>query len=303
MKNINKIKDKFISCICKIAPYLGRKGLVNWIEDEFYLKCLYRALIGKKMNVSDPKTYNEKLQWIKINDRNPLYTKLVDKYEVREYISKIIGSEYLIPLLGVWDSFEDIDFNRLPEKFVLKCTHDSGGLVICNDKKQLDLQKAKIKINKSLKRNYFYWTREWPYKNVKPRIICEKYMVDDSGIELRDYKFMCFNGEPKIVQYHTGRFTEHKQFHYDINGNLLPFNNLGYTNDGAPDLDMNIVNKMIPLAKKLAKGLIQVRIDFYFINNKVYFGEITFFDGAGFEKIEPEEYDYLLGSWIDLNTY
>ena len=169
--------------------------MLKSIPDEIYLKWIYRARMDKNLDMENPITFNEKLQWLKLYDRNPLYTQLVDKYEVRKYISNIIGERYLIPLLGVYEKFSDIDFDKLPRQFVLKCTHDSGGLVVCKDKNALDMESAERKINRSLKRNYYYLQREWPYKNVKPRIICEKYMLDESNEELKDYKFLCFNGK------------------------------------------------------------------------------------------------------------
>src|SRR5699024_8410056 len=194
----NKFKIIFRNPLMLI-PSLGKRGLLNWLPDKIYLKICFRAKMRRKIDFSNVRTYNEKLQWLKINDRNPIYTKMVDKYEVREYIANHIGEEYLIPLIGVYDSFEEINFNELPNQFVLKCTHDSGGLVICKDKSKLDIEAARKKINDSLKRNYYYLFREWPYKNVKPRVICEKYMVDEFEKELKDYKFFCFNGKPKAL--------------------------------------------------------------------------------------------------------
>lgn len=181
----------------KIIEFAGYKQLLNWIDDKAYLKLMYYLIFDKKLNLNNSKTFNEKLQWLKLYDRNPLYTKLVDKYEVRKYIAQTIGEEYLIPLIGVWDKFDDIDFSTLPNQFVLKCTHDSGGLVICKNKSKLDIEVARKKINKCLRRNYYYSGREWPYKDVKPRIVCEKYMVDESGVELKDYKFFASMVNPR----------------------------------------------------------------------------------------------------------
>ncbi len=180
-----------------IVFYILNFKIFRLIPDELYLKIYYWLRINKKLNLDNPKTFNEKLQWLKLYDRNPAYVNLVDKYEVRKYIAEVIGKEYLIPLIGVWDKFEDINFSKLPNQFVLKCTHDSGGIVICTDKSKLEFEVARKKINNSLNRNYFYHAREWPYKDIKPRIICEEYMVNGSGKELKDYKFMCFNGEVK----------------------------------------------------------------------------------------------------------
>jgi hypothetical protein len=191
MSVINKIKIAIQSPEEIIIKAIRSKPVSLCLSDERALCILFRLKMGKKLKLNPPVTYNEKLQWLKLYDRNPLYTKLCDKFEVRKYISETIGDNYLIPLLGVWDNFDEINFETLPNQFVLKCTHDSGGIVICKDKKRLDYEKAKKKINKSLKRNYYYSGREWPYKNIKPRIICEKYMVDESGVELKDYKLSC----------------------------------------------------------------------------------------------------------------
>ena len=173
--------------------------------DAFYLKTLYQNRMGKKLNLENPETFNEKLQWMKLYNRDPRYTMMVDKYVVKDYVSEVLGNEYIIPTLGVWERFEDIDFNLLPDQFVLKCTHDSGGLVICTDKSKLNIPKAKEQINHALKRKYYLNTREWPYKDVPPRIIAEQYMVDESGYELKDYKFFVFNGEMKAMFIATDR--------------------------------------------------------------------------------------------------
>ena len=286
--------------ICKkVANKLINKGSLNFFSDEIFLKIRYRLEMGKKLNLKNPQTFNEKLQWLKLNDRNPEYTKMVDKYEVRKYIAEKIGEDYLIPLLGAWDSFDEIDFDKLPEQFVLKCTHDSGGLIICKDKSKLDINEARKKINKCLKRNVYYLTREWPYKNVKPRIIAEKFMVDESGTELKDYKIFCFNGEPKALFVATDRPYDTRFDFFDIAFNHLPFTN------GHPNAEKEIrrpegLSKMAELARKLSGGMKQVRIDFYDINGKVYFGEITFFHWSGMVPFEPEEWDYKWGEMIKL---
>ena len=203
------------------------KKLTMVLPDSLYIRLKYFQHFKKFPNLRNPKTFNEKLQWLKLHDRNPEYTKMVDKYEAREYIKEKIGEEYLIPLLGVWDSFDEIDFDSLPQQFVLKCTHDSGGLVICKDKSKLDIESARKKINKSLKNNYYWQGREWPYKNVKPRIIAEKYMVDEetkrrTGIEcLVDYKFFCFNGEPKIMYYSMDKAEDPRTDFFDMEYNHL----------------------------------------------------------------------------------
>lgn len=286
----------------RIIPVLANRGFLNWLSDETILKIQFKDRMRKELNLENPQTFNEKLQWLKLYDRNPLYTNLVDKYQVRKHIAKTIGEEYLIPLIGVCDKFEDIDFSKLPNQFVLKCTHDSGGLVICTDKGKLDIEAARKKINKSLKRNFYYYAREWPYKNIKPRIICEKYMVDESDTELKDYKFMCFNGEVKCIFVCLNRNSS-KGLNvdiYDTNWNLMPFERPNSPNSDTIIPKPKKIDKMIEFAEKLSKDKLFVRVDFYEINGQLYFGEITFYPGAGFEKFKPESYDYLLGSWIEL---
>ncbi|MEX2512332.1 MAG: ATP-grasp fold amidoligase family protein [Cyclobacteriaceae bacterium] len=250
--------------------------------------------------LENPKTFSEKLQWLKLYDRNQEYTKMVDKYQVREYIKEQLGEEYLIPLIGVYDSFDEIDFENLPAKFVLKCTHDSGGLVICKDKSKLNIKKAKQKIKRSLQRNYYDPTREWPYKNVKPRLVCEKYMVDESGIELKDYKIFCFNGEPKVIQVDFDRFNGHKRNFYDTNWNYIAVEYKYPTYSEKEFKKPEKLKDMVKFAKILSKGISFIRIDFYLINSKVYFGEITFYPESGFGKFIPESYNELLGTWMDL---
>ena len=276
---------------------------INFLfPDKLYLSLLFRFKMGYWMDWKNPKTFSEKLQWLKLYDRKPEYTTMVDKYEVKKYVADIIGEEYIIPTLGVWDRFEDIDFDALPEQFVLKCTHDSGGLVICKDKKKLDYKSAKKKISRSLKRNYFWGNREWPYKDVKPRIIAEKYMVDESGYELKDYKFFCFDGKMKVffVAKDRGSETEETKFDFfDENFNHLPFTN-GHPNSEPPYFKPENFDKMTELAEKLSENIPQVRVDFYNINGKIYFGELTFFHWSGLMPFDPPEWDLKLGEMIKL---
>lgn len=272
-------------------------------DDEKFLKIAYRARMGKRLNLKNPKTYNEKLQWLKLYDRKPEYTTMVDKYAVREYIKEKIGEEYLIPLLGVWDRFEDIDFEKLPNQFVLKCNHDSGGLVICKDKTTLDIELVEKKINNSLKKNYYFHGREWPYKEVEPKIIAEKYMVDESGDEIKDYKIMCFNGVPKVMLIVSDRQTEGEETKFDFFD--MEFNHLPVTK-GHPHSKKEIMkpqsfDEMKKVAEKLSAGIPHARIDFYDVNGKLYFGEITFFPASGFGAFKPEEWDYKFGSHIELS--
>ena len=269
--------------------------------DRLYLKMLYRNRMKKPLNLENPRTYNEKLQWLKLYDRNPLYTMMVDKAAVKEYVAGRIGEEYIIPTLGVWESFDDIDFDALPDQFVLKCTHDSGGLVICDDKSKLDISKARDQINHALKRKYFLNTREWPYKDVKPRIIAERYMVDESGYELKDYKFFVFDGVMQAMFIATDRAakTETCFDFFDRDFQHLPFTN-GHPNAVREIPKPENYEQMIEIAERLGKGMPHARIDLYNINGKIYFGEITLFHWSGFKPFVPEEWDYTFGSWINL---
>lgn len=281
---------------------LDRRGFYKNKSDEAYLKKAFRARFHRKLDLKDPKTYNEKLQWLKLYDRRPEYTPMVDKYEVKKYVADLIGEQYIIPTLGVWDSFHDIDFDALPDQFVLKCTHDSGGLVICRDKSALDKEKAKEKIERSLARNYYLHGREWPYKNVKPRIIAEQYMEDSETAELRDYKFFAFDGEVKalFIASERGSETEETKFDFfDAEFNHLPFLN-GHPNAAVLPKKPQNFELMKQLASKLSRGIPQVRVDFYEANGRVYFGELTFSHWSGMMPFEPEEWDYTFGSWIKL---
>jgi hypothetical protein len=279
--------------------------MLSWISDEKCLRFWYWYRFGKKLNLKKPKTFNEKIQWLKLNDRNPLYTTMVDKYEAKKYVSSIIGDEYIIPTLGVWNKFDDIDFDKLPDQFVLKCTHDSGGLVICKDKSIFNINAARKKINRSLKRNFYWVGREWPYKAVPPRIIAEKYMENGDGTEeLYDYKLMCFSGKVKCTFTVTKRYSKegpHITF-YDLNWNRMPFGR-HYPVDTIPMEQPQSYPKMTELAEKLAANLPFVRIDFYEINGAPYFGEITFYPGSGLEEFTPDSWDTEIGNWVSIPNY
>ena len=276
-------------------------GMYDSMPDEEFIRRKFKAKLGYELNLDNPRTFNEKLQWIKLHDRKPIYTKMVDKYEAKDYVASIIGDEYIIPTIGVWDSFDDIDFDILPNQFVLKCTHDSGGLVICKDKSKLDIAAAKHKINKSLRTNYYYVGREWPYRDVKPRIIAEKYMVDSSTKELRDYKFFCFGGIVKCYKVDFDRFISHKANYFTTDGSIMKMGE----EVCPPDFKKTIktpakLKKMEELASRLSESQPFLRADFYDVNGQIYFGELTFFPASGFGKFIYEGNDELLGSWINL---
>lgn len=288
--------------ISEIKQTVVRKGLLRVIPDSAYLKILYRCKMGRKLDLKNPLSYTEKLQWLKLYNRNELYTTLVDKYKVREYVKKQIGEEYLIPLVGgPWSKIEEVPFETLPNSFVLKTTHDSGGVVICKDKTLLNLDDAKRKIDYSLGTNFYWRYREWPYKNVKPCIIAEKYMVDESGYELKDYKFFVFNGKVKALFIATDRMsnTDTCFDFFDRDFNHLPIVN-GHPNAKHEIEKPDKFEEMINLAEQLGRDFSHVRIDLYNINGKIYFGEYTFFHFSGITPFEPVEWDYKFGKWLSL---
>ena len=279
------------------------KKVMHILPDKIYLKLMFRIKMHKKLNLKKPQTFNEKLQWLKLYDRNPIYTKMVDKYEVKKYVADIIGEEYIIPTLGIYDKFEDIDFDKLPKQFVIKCTHDSGGIVICRDKEKLNIDEAKKKIEKSLKENYYYYGREWPYKNVKPRILIEKYMEDNKKHSLVDYKFFCFNNEPKIMYVSEGienHATASISF-YDMNFNEVDIKRSDYKKfEQKLEKPLNF-EKMKEFSKLFSKNIPHIRCDWYEINKKLYFGELTFSTCSGYIPFENIEMDYKIGNLLKLN--
>lgn len=284
--------------------YFLHLWIFRFLPSEIWLKYKYKLETGKPLHLADPQSFNEKLQWLKVHDHNPLYTTLVDKYAVKQYIKNRLGEEYIIPLIGgPWTSVDDIDFDRLPNQFVLKCTHDSGGLVICRDKASLDVSAVKRKMKKALKTNFYYGSREWPYKNVKPRIIAEKYMENELAGELTDYKLMCFNSKVKAVFTCSGRFSENglKVTFYNTDWDRLPFERY-YAASSVEIEKPKTLEEMIRIAEILSENIPFVRIDFYEIQHKIYFGEFTFYPGSGWEEFKPESWDLKLGSWITLSN-
>lgn len=282
----------------KIFIALGRRGLLKWMPDIMYLTLVYQGEMGKKLNVRKPETFNEKLQWIKLYDRKPEYITYADKYAVREHIKNTIGEEFLIPLIDVYNSVDEINWDKLPNKFVLKCTHGSGCNIICTDKDALDIEAAKRKLRKWMKYNYFWPGREWPYKDIKPRITCEIFISETDNTP-DDYKVLCFNGKAKLVEVHIDRYGNHMQDFYDLQWHK--------TNISQDDTTSHQIykkpkqfEKMIALSEQLSSDIPHVRIDWFIVKDKLYFGEITFFDGNGFATFDDEKDDYLLGSWIML---
>jgi len=272
--------------------------ILSWIPDKIYIQIFYFLRTKKRLNLKNPVTFNEKLHWLNLYYRNPDYVKLSDKFEVRSHITNTIGEEYLIPLLGVWDSFDDIDFDKLPNQFVLKCTHDSGSVIICKDKSTLNIANVGKYLKIRLKRNFYYKGREWQYNKIKPRIIAEKYMEEYSCGEIKDYKFFCFNGEPKLIQVDFDRFKGHKRNLYSTKWEYIPAS-IKYPTH--PEIKIEKPKKfdaMLNLAKKLSSGYPHVRVDLYSIDNSIFFGELTFSHGNGCEKFTPKAFGIEMGSWM-----
>ena len=285
--------------------YLSGQGLYDSWDDERYIKKYFECTMGKRLDLENPKTFNEKLQWLKLHDRNPEYVKMVDKYLAKEYVAGIIGKEYIIPTLGVWDRAEDIDFEELPNKFVLKCNHNSGlGMCICKDKSKLDIPRTRALLNKGLAQNYYLHGREWPYKDVKRRIIAEQYMEDNpDSKELTDYKFYCFNGVVDSVMVCCDRQSGDTKFYFfDKEWCLKRYNVRGI--NAPPNFTFpkpNNIDEMFLIAKKLSKGLPFARVDLYSINQRTYFGEITFYPQSGYDKNLLTATDILWGNMINLD--
>ena len=293
-KIINYIKNP-----SNFLVYLASRGIIK-CGDKKYLQIKYKKVMHRDLDLDNPKSFNEKIQWLKLYDRKDEYTNLVDKYEVKKHIADVIGSKYLIPTIGIYDKFDQINFDSLPNQFVIKCTHDSGGIVICKDKANFNIFEARKKIEKSLNTNYYYSSREWPYKNVKPRIIVEKYMEDKIAHELIDYKVLCFDGVPKIIFTCTDRYTDGlKVTWFDLNWHKLPFER-HYPASNKKIAKPKKFDEMIKFSEKLSKNIPFVRMDWYEINGDLYFGEYTFYPGSGMEEFTPEEWDYKLGELIKL---
>ena len=271
------------------------------IPSKTYLCIRYFLKTGKFPNLRNPKTFADKILWLKLYYRDYSYTSLVDKYEVRKYVADKIGEEYLIPLLGVWDKFDDIDFLKLPNQFVLKCTHDSGSIVICKDKQNFDYEMAKKKLNRALNINYYVFTREWPYKDAIPRIIAEEYIEQSNipGKGLYDYKFHCFGGIPKLIGVDIDRFGNHKKNLYNPDWEFVDAQIL-YPNDKNIFIQKpKPFDDMLKIVKQLSHGHPYSRVDLYLNNDCIYFGEITFFPG-GARSVKPESFDNMMGGWLTL---
>lgn len=286
-------KSLLIKVLYKISPLF---------DDVLYLKCLFPLKVGYQLNLDSPETYNEKMQWLKLNLRHPLLTRMADKYQSKLIVSELVGEQFNVKNYGVWNNFKEIDFSLLPESFVLKSTHDSGGVVICRNKDSLDFSAASKKLEKCLKAKPYYLTREWPYKNIQPRIIAEELLKPADGEELLDYKFYCFHGKPTIMYVASSQeFGERIVGFYDMN-----FNELDIKKSTMSERVFNIskpsqFEKMKKLAKVLSQNLPFIRVDFYIVNNQVKVGEFTFYHDGGMGAFYPQEWDYKLGRCLDLS--
>lgn len=271
------------------------------LSDKSFIRKIYKERMGKEINLSNPRTFCEKQNWLKLYDRKPIYTVMVDKYLARNFVAERIGEEYLVPLLGVWDNADDIDFSALPDKFVLKCNHNSD-VTICTDKSTLDIEKTRKKLNEQLKQDYSSKKREWPYKNIPRKIICEKFMENTNGENLVDYKLFCFDGTPKFIMVNSNRFGkgDQKTDMYDMDWNYLKMQDGHYPNAGDIFTKPDCFDEMCSLAETLSKGVPFLRVDFNYWDNKLFFGELTFFHSAGLESFMPEKWDKIIGSWVKL---
>ena len=299
---LNKIVE-YIKHPIKILLFLDYHKIIT-LTDKTHIKLSYKLYMHKRLNLENPQTLNEKIEWLKLNDRKDIYTLMVDKYEAKKYVSSIIGEEYIIPTIGVYDTFDEIDFSLLPDKFVMKATQSSGDVFICQDKNKINKKKLKRLCQKWLKRDYYRLWREWPYKNVKPRILIEKYMEDNCSKDLFDYKLHCFNGKIDNILVCIDRFSDTgvKYYYFDKNWNHLPYSLYESTDQCNVNIDKpKKLNEMIMISEKLSNNIPQLRVDLYYINNKIYFGELTFSSNGGMDTTITENADNILGSRIKLN--
>ncbi len=296
------LKNNRRRIISALFDNLIHYGLLNWMGDRSYLNLVYWANFGKKIDWDHPRSFNEKIQWLKLNDRNTVYTTIVDKLKMKEWVSSKIGEGFTIPTLGVWDTPDDIDFEKLPNQFVLKWNHDSGSIIVCKDKKTFSQIEAIKHLKRGYKVNGFNYGREWPYLNVVPKVFAEVYMEDPATQELRDYKFFTFNGEVKLLLIASERQKEGvdtKFDFYDMNLNHIDMRNQHENALTPPPPPTNFL-LMKQIAEKLSKDFTHLRVDFYEVDGKVYVGELTLYHGSGFMTFSPERWYNILGDWIEL---
>ena len=296
MSSIKKKIEKILHPIKLIYP-LGCLRLIDWMPDKLYNSLVFKSEMGYKLDIDKPQTFNEKLQWLKLYDRKKEYTDLVDKLKAKKIIGEKIGFQHIVPTYGVWNKAEDIDFQKLPTQFVLKCNHDQGSVIIVQDKSKIEKDKIIKELNKKLHRNLYYGTREYPYKNIIPQVFAEKFLQE----KIIDYKFYCFNGEPRFLYCGQGLTEDHslKIDFYDLNWQLMPFYRTDYHRLGKIPKPINL-DKMIEISKRLSKDIPFVRIDLFEVNNQIYFSEFTLYPASGYMPFVPNEYDRIVGEWLRL---
>lgn len=285
-----------------------RQTVRNLIPDSLFLRLVFKKSHGYRLNLKSPKTFSEKLQWLKLHDRNPLYTDLVDKVAVKNWVGGIIGKQYVVPTYGVWENADAIDFDALPDRFVIKTNHDSGGTFICRDRNAFDSEAVRRQLSERLKNNFYYASREWPYKNVKPLILAERYLdPGDNQIDQPDYKVLCFDGQPKMIEVHRGRWTDdHTQDFYTTDWELTAISQGQYweTSSLNPQPRPLLLDEMLELSSVLSKNIPHVRVDWVINNEQLWFGEMTFYDGSGLDKFDAYSDDLMLGQFISFqNAY
>lgn len=299
IENLYRVKRNIVIFYKKYFTLEGRYTCI--LPDKIYLKKMYKQRNGKKLNLKKPRTFNEKLNWLKLYDRRTEYTIMADKYKVREYIARKIGEEHLIPLLGVWDSPDEIDFAALPNEFVLKCNHDNG-VIICQDKNRLDIEKTKNELRYRLNCDYYKFQREWPYKKIDRKVICEEYIKENNRERLTDYKFHCFDGVPRFLYVVSDYDNEIWLDYFDMKYQKLPI-----THPAHPRSSTNVsfsppdnFERMKAIATAVSEGFPYVRVDLYNLSGKIYFGEATFFPTGGFAELIPKEWNLVLGDFVNL---
>lgn len=294
--------------INKIISIMERRGFLRWVPTEMYLKLRYQRLMGHKLDLNNPQLYTEKLQALKLKYTSspnlPQYTVMADKIKAKEYVANVLGNEYIIPTIDVWNNFKDVNFEQLPPRFVLKTNHDSGGVVVCTDKEKLDIEQAKVKLTKSLRRNFYWYGREPQYKDIKPQIFAEELIDVSANEELIEYKMFCFNGKMKYVLVCQGAAhsaaTRRNDF-YDENFSHLPI--IGtYPNSEKESGKPEVFDKLTELSEKLAEDVPHLRVDWYVVGNRIYFGELTFFNDSGYTKFRPEKWDEIFGRNLIVNS-
>ena len=298
MSGIRGKLDKVLHPVKLVYP-LGCLRLLDWMPDELYCRLVFRAKMGEKLDLDDPQTFNEKLQWLKIHDHAPEYQDLVDKIRAKQIIGEKIGFEHIVPTFGAWDSADDIPFDELPQRFVLKCNHDQGSVILVPDKGRLDVPQTKQKLNRKLRKNIFYETREYPYKHIRPKVFAEAYL----GNDIIDYKIYCFNGEPRFLYCGRGLTEDHslRIDFYDLDWRRMPFYRTDYHRLGSVPKPSHL-EEMIGIARRLSAGVPFVRIDLFEVDGRVYFSEFTLCPASGHMPFVPKEYDRIVGQWLQLPT-